>query len=49
LEVEYQKVEANRKFLKLAITMDARELRIATKRDKHLEKENVKLDVILRS
>jgi hypothetical protein len=49
LKVEHQKVEANRNFLKLTTTMDAREFKIARKRAKHLEKENVDLDVRLRS
>jgi hypothetical protein len=49
LEVEHRKVEANRIFLKLTTTMDARELKIARKWAKHLEKENADLDVRLRS
>jgi hypothetical protein len=49
LEVEYPKVETNRKSLKLVIAMDARKLIIAMKQAKHLEKENVDLNTRLRS
>jgi hypothetical protein len=49
LEVEYRKVEMNRKSLELTIAMDAREFIIATKQAKHLEKESVNLDTRLRS
>jgi hypothetical protein len=49
LEVEYQKVETNRKSLELTIAMDACKFIIVMKQVKHLERENVDLDTRLRS
>jgi hypothetical protein len=49
LELEYRKVKASRKSLKLIVAMDARELRITTERAECLEKENVDFNTKLHS
>jgi hypothetical protein len=49
LEVEYRKVEMNKKTFELVVAMDAHKLKIATKQTKRLEKENVDLNTKLSS
>ncbi len=49
LEIEYQKVEMNRKLLEFIVAMDACEFIITIEWAKRPEKENANLDVRLRS